>query len=73
MHTTICHDATGRSIAAYLSAVSSARQAREICAYMDLLHGTPPNCTRLALATLTARGNIERVRRGWYRRRWELV
>lgn len=73
IHTTIRHDATGRSIVAYLSAVSSARQAHEICAYMALMHATSADCVRAALMTLTARGSIERLRRGWYRRRWEVA
>lgn len=70
---TIRHDHTARAIVAYLGAVDSARPAHEICAYMALMHTTPKPCTWAALLTLTKRGSIERLRRGWYRRRWEIV
>lgn len=66
MRDTIRHDRTGRTIVAYLATVEGVRWIRHIVGYMQLLHHTPPGCTRQALSDLVRRGSIARVGYGRY-------
>lgn len=64
---TIRHDRTGRTIAAYLATRDGVCQHARILAYMELMHDAPRNTTSTMIHHLTARGVIEKVRPGWYR------
>lgn len=73
MRSTIRHDATSRTIVAYLATHQEALKCSRICAYLELMHGISEECARVALSNLAAIGQIVRVQRGWYRRRWEVL
>ena len=73
MKGTIRHDATGRTIIAYLALFDQALPAHRIVRYMELMHAMSGECVRVMLKYYADRGIIARVRRGWYQRTMEVV
>lgn len=70
---TIRHDPIARSILAYLATREPSTRLVRIIQYMELMHYATPECTRTTIARLANDGLVERVQRGWYRRRWDIV